>query len=73
MAVAFMANAQHLVYRADVLEKIGVQPPKTYEDMLAAAKMIREQDIMENPVGGAYAAGWNLAEEFVNMYLGMGG
>jgi len=41
--------------------------------MLAAAKMIREQGIMENPVGGAYAAGWNLAEEFVNMYLGMGG
>jgi len=73
MAVAFMANAQHLVYRADVLEKIGVQPPKTYEEMLAAAKMIREQGIMENPVGGAYAAGWNLAEEFVNMYLGMGG
>ena len=37
MAVAFMANAQHLVYREDVLKKIGVQPPKTYEDMLAAA------------------------------------
>ena len=73
MAVAFMANAQHLVYRADVLEQIGVEPPKTYEEMLEAAKMIREQGIMENPLGGAYAAGWNLAEEFVNMYLGHGG
>ncbi len=73
MAVAFMANAQHLVYRSDVLEKIGVEPPKTYEDMLAAAKMIRDQGIMENPVGGAYAAGWNLAQEFNNMFLGMGG
>lgn len=73
MAVAFMANAQHLVYRADVLEQIGVEPPKTYEDMLAAAKMIREQGIMENPVGGAYAAGWNLAQEFNNMFLGFGG
>ena len=73
MAVAFMANAQHLVYRADVLEQIGVEPPKTYEDMLAAAKMIREQGIMENPVGGAYAAGWNLAQEFNNMFLGYGG
>ena len=73
MAVAFMANAQHLVYRADVLEQIGVEPPKTYEDMLAAAKMIRDQGIMENPVGGAYAAGWNLAQEFNNMFLGMGG
>ena len=73
MAVAFMANAQHLVYRKDILEQIGVEPPQTYEDMLAAAKMIREKGIMQNPVGGAYAAGWNLAEEFVNMYIGHGG
>ena len=41
--------------------------------MLDVAKMIREQGIMENPVGGAYAAGWNLAQEFNNMFLGMGG
>ena len=73
MAVAFMANAQHLVYRADVLEKIGVEPPKTYEELLAAAEKIRAEGIMQNPVGGAYAAGWNLAQEFVNMYIGMGG
>jgi ABC-type glycerol-3-phosphate transport system substrate-binding protein len=73
MAVAFMANAQHLVYRKDVLAQIGVEPPKTYEELLAAAAMIREKGIMANPVGGAYAAGWNLAEEFVNMYLGQGG
>lgn len=73
MAVAFMANAAHLIYRADVLDKIGVEPPKTYEALLEAAKMIREQKIMENPVGGAYASGWNLATEFINMYFGYGG
>ena len=73
MAVAFMANAQHLVYRKDVLEQIGVEPPKSYEELLAAAEMIRAQGIMEHPVGGAYAAGWNLAQEFVNMYIGAGG
>lgn len=73
MAVAFMANAQHLVYRKDVLDQIGVEPPKSYEELLAAAKMIREQGIMENPVGGAYKAGWNLAQEFNNMFLGFGG
>ena len=72
MAVAFMANAAHLIYRSDVLEKIGVAPPKTYEELLKAAQMIREQGIMENPVGGAYAAGWNLATEFINMYFGYG-
>ena len=73
MAVAFMANAQHLVYRKDVLEQIGAEPPTTYEELLAAAQKIREQGIMENPVGGAYASGWNLAQEFVNMYMGHGG
>ena len=73
MAVAFMANAQHLVYRSDILEQAGVEPPKTYEDMLAAAQVIRDKGLMENPVGGAYKAGWNLAQEFNNMFLGYGG
>ena len=73
MAVAFMANAQHLVYREDVLKKIGMEPPKTYEDMLKAAEKIRAAGIMQNPVGGAYKAGWNLAQEFNNMFLGYGG
>lgn len=73
MAVAFMANAQHLVYRKDVLEELGIEPPKTYEELLDAAKKIREAGVAQNPVGGAYKAGWNLAQEFVNMYLGHGG
>jgi ABC-type glycerol-3-phosphate transport system substrate-binding protein len=73
MAVAFMANAQHLIYRADVLEKAGVEVPTTYEEVLAAAEKIRADGLMEYPVGGTYMAGWNLAQEFVNMYLGMGG
>ena len=73
MAVAFMANAQHLVYRKDILEKVGVEPPKTYEEMLAAAKLIRDQGIMPNPIGGAYKADWNIAQEFNNMFIGYGG
>ena len=73
MAVAFMANAQHLMYRKDVLADLGISVPKTYEEMLAAAEKIRESGKMSNPVGGAYKAGWNLAQEFNNMFLGYGG
>jgi len=73
MAVAFMANAQHLMYRKDILADLGVEPPKTYEEMLDIAAMVRDKGIMDNPVGGAYAAGWNLAQEFNNMFLGYGG
>ena len=28
---------------------------------------------MKYPYAAAYKAGWNLAEEFVNMYIGHGG
>jgi len=73
MAVAFMANAQHLVFRADILAAAGLNPPTTYEEMLVAASIIRDMGLMQNPVGGAYKAGWNIAEEFVNMYIGHGG
>ena len=73
MAVAFMANAQHLVYRKDILKKLNINVPKTYEEMLAAAKKIRASGLVKNPVGGAYKAGWNLAQEFNNMFIGYGG
>ena len=73
MGIAFMANAQHLTYRSDVLKDLGIPVPSTYEEMLAAAKKIANYNLMQYPIGGAYAAGWNLAEEFVNMYIGHGG
>ncbi|MCU0832679.1 MAG: extracellular solute-binding protein [Rhizobiaceae bacterium] len=73
MAVAFMANAQHLFYREDILTQAGVAVPTTYEGVLEAAKAIKDKGLMQYPLGGTYKAGWNLGEEFVNMYLGYGG
>ncbi len=73
MAIAFMGNSQHLFFRKDILEKAGVQPPKSYEDILAAAKAIKEKGLMEHPLAASDKAGWDLAAEFVNMYLGYGG
>ncbi|SFS05315.1 ABC transporter substrate-binding protein [Yoonia litorea] len=73
MAIAFMANAQHLYYRSDVLEQVGLDVPTTYEEVVAAAQAIRDAGIMENPFAMNTMTGWNLGEEFVNMYLGHGG
>ena len=73
MAIAFMMNTQHLIYRKDLIEKAGLQPPKTYEDFLTAAQALRDQGLMENPLGANLKPGWDLAEEFVNMYTGFGG
>ena len=73
MAVAFMANTQHLYVRTDVLQENGIAIPKTYEEVVAAAEKIRAAGKMKYPYAAAYKAGWNLAEEFVNMYIGHGG
>jgi multiple sugar transport system substrate-binding protein len=73
VAVAFMANAQHLFYRKDILEQAGLAVPTTYEEVIAAARTIEEQGIMDDPFAMNTATGWNLGEEFVNMYMGYGG
>jgi ABC-type glycerol-3-phosphate transport system substrate-binding protein len=73
MAVAFMANAQHLYYRKDILDKAGVGVPTSYEEVLSAAKAIKQKGLMAHPVALNTKKGWNLGEEFVNMYMGYKG
>jgi ABC-type glycerol-3-phosphate transport system substrate-binding protein len=73
MAIAFMINAQHLYLRSDLLEEAGVEPPKTYEEVLAAAEAIRAKDLLADPLAASYKPGWNLAADFINMYMGLGG
>ena len=72
-AVAFMANAQHLWYRESIFNELGIAVPTTYEEVIAAAAKIKASGKMANPYAGAFKAGWNLSQEFVNMYLGHGG
>lgn len=72
MAVAFMGNGQHLFYRKDMLEKAGLPVPTSYEEILADAKIIKDMGLMEYPLAASDKPGWDLAAEFVNMYLGTG-
>ena len=73
MAIAFMGNGQHLFYRKDILEQAGVGVPTSYEDLLAAAQAIKDKGLMDYPLAASDKPGWDLAAEFVNMYLGTGG
>lgn len=73
MAIAFMANAQHLMYRKSILEAAGIAPPTTYEEVLAAAITLKEAGGIASPVVANFKPGWDLAQEFVNMYSGHGG
>ena len=73
MAIAMMVNTQHLMYREDILADLGIEVPTTYEQVLAAAEKIKGAGLVDYPIGGTFKTGWNLAEEFVNMYFGFDG
>ena len=74
MAVAFMANSQHLFTRTDILEQAGVEgTPATVEEMVAAAEKIRAAGIMEHPIAMNMKVGWNVGEVFNLFYFANGG
>ncbi|MEM9348774.1 MAG: extracellular solute-binding protein [Pseudomonadota bacterium] len=73
MAVAFMANSQHLYSRTDILAQAGVESiPTTVEEIVDAAEAIRAAGIMEHPIV-MNATGWNMGELFNLFYFGHGG
>ena len=73
MAIAMSVNNQHLMYREDIFNSLGLEIPTTYYELLTAADKVAASGQVQYALGGTYKAGWNLAEEFVNMYMGMGG
>jgi multiple sugar transport system substrate-binding protein len=73
VAIAMMVNAQHLVFREDILKELGIAPPKTYDEVLAAAEKIKASGKVQFPLGGTFKAGWDLAQDFNNMFIGYGG
>lgn len=74
MAIAFMANSQHLFARTDILAEAGVDGiPGTWGEVLSAAEAIRAAGIMEHPLVMNMQVGWNLGEAFNLVYASHGG
>lgn len=73
MAIAMMVNTQHLQYRSDILEELEIPVPETWDEVLAAAARIRDAGVVDYPLGATMKSGWNLAQEFNNMFFGFGG
>lgn len=73
MAVAMMVNTQHMMYRTDIFDDLGLEVPGTWEEVLTAAAAIQEAGVVDYPLGATMKSGWNLAQDFVNMFNGFGG
>ncbi|WP_306119257.1 MULTISPECIES: extracellular solute-binding protein [unclassified Roseitalea] len=73
MAIAMMVNTQHLMYRQDIFDELGLEVPTTWDEALEVAAQIEEADVVDYPLGATMKSGWNLAQDFNNMFLGYGG
>ena len=73
MAVAMMVNIEHLMYREDIFRDLGLPVPATYDDLLGSLAAIKKAGVVAYPLGGTWKSGWDLATQFVNLYLGYGG
>jgi multiple sugar transport system substrate-binding protein len=73
MAIAVAVNLQHLLYRKDILDQLGIAVPETYDELLAAAKKIKDAGLVEHPLGATYKADWNIGIDFNNLFAGYGG
>jgi ABC-type glycerol-3-phosphate transport system substrate-binding protein len=73
MAVAMQVNAQHFMYREDIFQELGIAPPATWDDVLAAAEKIKASGKVAFPLGATMRTGFDLSQEFINLFLGYGG
>ncbi len=75
MAIAFMANAQVLFYRKDILAKHGLDVPTTWDELFAAAEILTGDDEIAYPYGAAFGGpgNWERGNEFVNILFANGG
>jgi len=73
MAVAFMANAQILYYRKDLLEKHGIAVPTTYDELIAACEKLKGDPEIDHCFSAAYGNSWELGNEFIDIFVAMGG
>ncbi|MDG3086213.1 extracellular solute-binding protein [Vibrio hannami] len=71
-AVPLQMNMQQFFYRQDILDKYSLSVPTTYSDVVANAEKLQQVGI-KYPISQAMGKGWNLATEFTNIYLSLGG
>ncbi|MEO0504462.1 MAG: extracellular solute-binding protein, partial [Pseudomonadota bacterium] len=73
MAIAMMVNTQHMMYRKDIFDDLGLEVPTTWAEVLEVSAAIEEAGVVDYPLGATMKSGWNIAQDFVNMFYGYGG
>jgi len=52
---------------------LGIDAPSSWAEVLEAAAAVQDAGVVDYPLGATMKAGWNIAQDFNNMFLGYGG
>lgn len=68
-----VGNTLHLQYRADLFKKYNLAVPKTYDDVIAACKVLKAEKSIDLPFTMNLHAGWAWEIEFFHFIRSFGG
>lgn len=71
--VPIVGNTLHLMYRPDLFEKYGIAVPTTYDEVIAACKVLADDPDIDLPFVMNLHAGWAWEIEFLHFLRSFGG
>ena len=71
--VPFMSNTFHLFYRMDLFEEHGLDVPTTFDEVMDACEVLKNEDSIDLPFTMNLHAGWAWEIEFMHFIRSYGG
>ncbi|WP_420631411.1 ABC transporter substrate-binding protein [Candidatus Leptofilum sp.] len=71
--IPFMSNTLHLYYRSDLFEKYDLEPPTTYDEVIAACEVLKDEPSITLPFTMQVHAGWAWEFRFFSFLRSYGG
>ncbi|MBO9394042.1 extracellular solute-binding protein [Caldilinea sp.] len=68
-----VGNTLHLMYRSDLFEKYNLAVPTTYDEVIAACEVLKEEPSIDLPFTMNLHAGWAWEIEFFHFLHALGG
>ena len=70
--VPFMSNTMHLFYRMDLFEAHGLDVPTTYDEVMAACEVLKDEPSIDLPFTMNLHAGWAWEIEYMHFSRSFG-
>lgn len=67
-----VSNKSTVWYNVPVFDKVGVDPPETWDELIQGAQKLKEAGV-DTPIALAAADGWILTDWFENLYIQIAG